>query len=109
MGHRPIDLSDLEARLLYWRGHGDMREGVRDVASADGLVFLCPGCYSAAEGPEGVHSIRVWFAGRRAPPEAKPDPRWKVSGTRLHELTLEPSINAECWHGWIREGRAVTA
>jgi hypothetical protein len=40
--------------------------------------------------------------------DTKTHPRWTVSGTGLHDLTITPSIavgeNPECWHGFITAG-----
>jgi hypothetical protein len=43
--------------------------------------------------------------------DGKTHPRWTVSGTGLHDLTVTPSIavgkNPECWHGFIRNGEVT--
>jgi uncharacterized protein DUF6527 len=39
--------------------------------------------------------------------DKKSRPRWTVSGTGLHDLTLSPSVTVgdpECWHGFITMG-----
>lgn len=82
-------------------------EGV-SFADADGVMFLCPQCYAKNGGDVGTHSVLVWFAGRKAPPDVEPSPRWAVSGTGLDDLTLNPSINCPGdWHGWVRNGDAT--
>lgn len=80
---------------------------VDDFASAHGVDFLCPGCFVANGGEYGTHRIRVWFAGRGAPPEITPLPRWDASGSSLADLTLSPSILVRCWHGFIRNGEVT--
>lgn len=39
-----------------------------------------------------------------------PRPRWAVSGTGLHDLSLSPSVavgKPECWHGFITNGEVL--
>jgi hypothetical protein len=91
-------------------GGGHRRDDALDVASAQGVMFLCPLCFQKNNGPAGTHSILVWFRGRGVPDEASPGPgRWEVSGRDFDDLTVHPSINLEggsgChWHGWLQHG-----
>ena len=43
--------------------------------------------------------------------DGKSHPRWTVSGTGLHDLTITPSIavgkDPECWHGFVRNGEVT--
>lgn len=88
---------------------------------ADGVFLWCPCGYGKPEyqGEGGrPHAIIVLFANPRGcpvpPPDAGmrnknggPNPRWTMSGTGLHDLTLAPSVdigNPSCWHGWVQGG-----
>ena len=80
-----MKLRDLDPRL---------RGG--DLASGAFLVFDCPAC-----SPKGdAHGIRVPLA----PKVDQNGQSWQHSGEFPDTLTLSPSINAGCWHGWIENG-----
>ena len=59
--------------------------------------------------------VVCWFRNRGVPDDAIPGPgRWTPSGTGLHDLTLEPSVDLSCggkyptaWHGWVRNGEVT--
>jgi hypothetical protein len=72
---------------------------VETLAEAHGVKFTCP-C-------GGGHGIIVWFADRDVPTDATPLYRWKATGTSLADLTLTPSVNASCWHGFVTNGVAA--
>jgi hypothetical protein len=98
---------------------------VETLAEADGLWFDCPKCWQAwhdaGAKPEklgetsyrpGVHSVLIWFEGRRAPPHIGLDStgkcvRWAIGkdSTGLDDLVLTPSIllpGKGCgWHGFV--------
>lgn len=89
---------------------------------ADGVRFWCPCGYGKAQYPvDGArpHAVIVSFANPHGCAPAPPDAgsrsrdggpsRWTMSGTGLHDLTLNPSVDAgpegaSCWHGWIVNG-----
>ena len=90
---------------------------------ADGIWLWCPCGYGKPEFPlDGgrPHAIIVSFANPInapvAPPDSgsqsRPDPvtglchptRWTISGTGLDDLTLSPSVDVICWHGYITNG-----
>lgn len=77
---------------------------VESISEAQGVMFLCPRCFQKNGGEVGTHSIQVWFANRRVPEELTPKPRWVVWGTGLHDLSLSPSIQIDCWHGFVSNG-----
>ena len=86
---------------------------VDSLANAQGIHFLCPACYTKNGGRGGTHMVQVGFHGRGLKDsqsshnrEGKPS-RWHVSGTGLADLTLDPSIDCGCWHGWVRRGIAL--
>ena len=78
------------------------------LAEAQGVAFECPAC-------EPRHLVVVGFAGRgladhQASQARGGGPsRWSVAGAGLGDLTLAPSIDCGCWHGWIRNGEVTTA
>lgn len=118
-------------------GYRLAHEGDRPLAfsEAQGLFLWCPCGYGALDsgGVERYpleltankgrpHGLLVPFAnppsGVDAPASHGPRgrdgasrPRWTVSGSGLHDLTLAPSIavgggesGPECWHGFIENG-----
>jgi len=82
---------------------------VDTLAEAQGVRFLCPGCFAKNNGPVGTHCCIVWFAGRGVPDDADPKPgRWQVSGTGYHDLSTTPSILIPGdWHGYITNGNVT--
>jgi hypothetical protein len=56
------------------------------------LVFDCP-C-------GGGHKLRI--------PIGSEKDQWEMTG-KLETLTLRPSIEAGCWHGFVTNGEIVTA
>lgn len=86
---------------------------VPDMASAQGMWLLCPVCFKKNGGPVGTHLIGVTFRNRGAldhqgsqSKHGGPS-RWTVSGTGLHDLTVNPSVDCGCWHGWIKNGDTI--
>lgn len=79
-------------------------------ATAQGIMFLCPKCFTLHHGPVGTHWCNVTFADRGVPDamgshnaEGKAV-RWTVSGDSFETLVTAPSILLEggCgWHGFI--------
>lgn len=64
---------------------------VNAIADAVGVQFDCP----CGDG----HRLLIPFKGRM--PDGK---GWAVTGTNFDNLTLQPSVDAKCWHGWVRNG-----
>ena len=103
-------LRDLDAELIQFAGAGRMHTTI-DLATAQGVMFLCPQCFARNGGEVGTHSVICWFRDRGVSAEASPGPgRWSVSGNSLDDLTLAPSVHLSgpgCgWHGWVRNGDA---
>lgn len=73
---------------------------VSTLEEADGLLlYSCP-CGAG-------HALLCWRRGR-VPADAEPGPgRWDFSGSDLHDLTLSPSVNLGCWHGFVRNGEVT--
>lgn len=104
-------LIELEAEFIIYTGEQKMRR-VDTLEAAQGLLFLCPLCYTNNNGPVRTHSVIISFAGRGVPDdqgsrnsEGKPS-RWNViGGTGINDLQLSPSIHLKgegCgWHGHI--------
>ncbi len=83
---------------------------VATAAEAQGIRFLCPACFTKNGGKVGTHGLDVTFAGRGATDEqgshgngGKPS-RWQVSGDSFENLSLSPSIDVGCWHGYVTNG-----
>ena len=99
-----MKLKDFDATFVGHASEGRFRHGV-PFDEAQGIFFECPRC------PSG-HGVLVWFDGRDVPAAMTPTPRWKMSGTGLDDLTLQPSIllAQPCgWHGFITNGEIVGA
>jgi hypothetical protein len=95
----PLRLIDDDLAQLLQYEPGSYHK-VKTLAQADGVLFRCP-CGTG-------HGIIVWFADRsRVPASATPTTRWKASGTALADLTLSPSVDAGCWHGFVNNGVAA--
>lgn len=109
----------LEDGSMQWGGWPhSVFHPVKKLAEADRLVFLCPRCFAENGGPKGTHRVAVDFEGRGTPDDAccrgrdGKAVRWAVSGKRLDDLTVSPSILmlSGCkWHGWVRNGQIVHA
>lgn len=110
-------LRDLEAEFLRFTGKGTHLRGEVPLAEADGILFVCPKCWTDAGKREGAHSVICWFVGR-VPDDTLPGPgRWTPSGTGIDDLTFIPgnpprpvsvALTGGCsWHGFVRNGDAT--
>lgn len=55
--------------------------------AADGVLFLCPRCFTLNHGEVGTHSVLCWRP--RVPQDISPKPgRWEFTGTGFADLTL---------------------
>ena len=127
-------LADLEPKFARWE---EVFEGVPDVkpaggaffgepykhttvkcvdtlAEAQGISFLCPACFVKNGGRAGTHLLHVGFHDRgllsyqsSQNKEGKPS-RWSVEGTGIEDLTLKPSIDCGCWHGFVTAGECTS-
>lgn len=101
-------LADLEPEFLRHVGN-TLPDATFEQAQS--IWFQCPVC----RGARG-HHVLVSFAGRGLADDQgsqnrdnKPS-RWRVSGTGIDDLTLEPSVDCTpgCpWHGWVRNGEVT--
>jgi hypothetical protein len=70
--------------------------------SGEGLTFDCPNCGAH-------HRLCAYFSnpldGKEAAPWQKPT--WERIGDDFDVLTVKPSIEYPCFHGWIENGRVV--
>lgn len=94
--------------------HTHHRQG-DNIEGAQGILLFCPCGY----GTDRAHGLMIPFANPRNAPLPPRDhgpctrnnsdehPRWTMSGSGLHDLTLTPSVdvgNDSCWHGFITNG-----
>lgn len=99
-----VRLRELEARFI--RSNPPVGwQTVDTIDEADGVMFLCPGCFARNGGAEGTHVVICWEPS--VPLDVSPGPgRWPLVGTSLDDLTLTPSVALDCWHGWVKNGDA---
>lgn len=85
---RLIELEPQWKRLEQVAGQIYLR-GVPTIAEAQGIIFLCPVCWTNNKGPIGTHSIMCWSKARGIPDEIWPNHgRWGLNGTSFDDLTL---------------------
>jgi len=112
-----VRLTDLEPVLVQHQVRDGRRWNipVHGVAEAHGVLFLCPTCWTKNGGPVGTHGVLVTFNGRGVPNELGSQSRnggpsrWSAAGETVHNLTLQPSIDCECWHGYVTAGEVTNA
>jgi hypothetical protein len=107
-------LAELEPWLLVVSEDGTRYTRTENVAEADGIRFICPGCFSKDGNPIGKHSVICWRP--RIPQTIHPTGgRWELEGTSIEDLSLiagsssvqlPPPCDA---HFWIRNGEVVMA
>ncbi len=112
-----MTLRELEAEFLKIIEPGRSRLRIGNLADAQGVIFLCPLCWTTNGGPVGTHSVLCWFKDRGVLDTEEPGPgRWDPAGTGIDDLSLVrhdggPSsvlLTAGCgWHGHIINGSAV--
>lgn len=92
-------LSDLNAVLVRHEEPDGLRY-TSNMKGAQGIQLDCP----CGEG----HALLLWFSN---PLDAVPVPihihpmaRWQRMGEDVASLTLAPSVDAHCWHGFIKNG-----
>jgi hypothetical protein len=68
--------------------------------SGEGILFDCPAC-----GP--MHRLAAYFSNPRdgQPGAAWQNPTWLREGDDFAVLTIKPSIQYPCFHGWVERGR----
>jgi hypothetical protein len=76
--------------------------GILRQNSGEGISFDCPVCGSN-------HRLVAYFD---VPVDGKEKAVWqttvwKRSGSSFNDLTLEPSIQYPCFHGWIENGQVI--
>jgi len=82
-------LAEIKPQFLHVDPAGDASRfrHVDSLAQANGIIFLCPKCWTKNGGPRGTHSVICW-----APPVPQsigPKPgRWAMVGTGYDDLTL---------------------
>lgn len=114
----PHSLAELEAEFITDKPERHIGRGAT-LAEADGLMFLCPLCFTKNQGAKGTHRVICWFKGR-VPNELEPGPgRWTPTGNGIADLSLVPSVQllgggsaqllgGGCiWHGFVTNGSAA--
>lgn len=118
-----IKLTDLEASFIVYEkapDGGTIMHRVDRFDLADGIIFLCPLCFTNNGGSVGTHAVICWSRSRGVPDDLDPKPgRWKLVGTGLHDLTLDGDapggggarsvqlLGGCAWHGFITNGYAT--
>ncbi len=89
------------------------RSRVETLAEAQGIVFLCPLCFTKNNGTKGTHSCEVTFSGKGVKDDEGVHNdlgipvRWSVTGNNFEDLSTSPSVLllSGCrWHGFITAG-----
>lgn len=70
--------------------------------SGESILLDCPNC-----GPK--HRLCAYFSNPLDNQPCAPwqNPTWNRIGESFETLTLEPSIQYPCFHGWIEEGQVI--
>lgn len=73
--------------------------------SGEGFEFDCPKCNARGVG----HRLCVYFSNPLdgQPPAPWQIPMWTREGATFENLTVEPSIQYPCFHGWIEDGIVI--
>lgn len=69
--------------------------------SGEGVTFDCPKC-----GPG--HRLCAYF--KNPVDGLEPNgwtPKWERTGETFLDLTISPSIDYGCFHGWVEDGRVI--
>lgn len=77
--------------------------GVMRQNSGEGIVFDCPAC-----GPR--HRLAAYFSNPLDGKEHLPRPQnqiWQRDGKTFETLTISPSIDYGCFHGWVERGWVI--
>lgn len=115
-----MKLSELEPKFLK-RESDQSFLYVDTLAEANGLMFLCPRCWTRNKGPQGTHMVICWDPS--VPQSTKPVPgRWSLVGTCFDDLSLvagsssvllpgsqqELEKGGACgWHGFVKNGEIL--
>ena len=82
-------LAELEPQFLRheYRDGSEYHVFVDSLGEADGIMFLCPVCWTANKGPIGTHQVICWRP--RIAPDIHPKPgRWELIGSSYADLSL---------------------
>jgi hypothetical protein len=110
-----LRLVDLEPAWVRLTENGYRH--VDTIAEAQGILFLCPQCFTKNGGPVGTHAVLCWSRSRGVPDGVTPGPgRWMLAGTSFEDLTLDGDppgqprsvdLGAGEWHGHITNGEVT--
>jgi hypothetical protein len=62
------------------------------ITGADGVIFLCPVCFTKNGGPTGTHKIICWQPHVPLSPDMVGPGRWAFTGTGYPDLSLPSSV-----------------
>lgn len=96
-----MKLTELNAK--FW-AHGDGRHG-------QGIVFHHPGCNCTDKTVYGCIAVPFENPVDGGPKSEGYNVYWTRTGDTIETLSVTPSINVLSdpkWHGWIRNGEAMT-
>jgi len=90
LGGAAMRLTDLEPTFLKYGPMDGQNIIIRDVpmAEADGILLLCPKCYTENPGAVRIHPVRCWSPKIPKTVDSSPG-RWNLVGTGFHDLSLE--------------------
>lgn len=111
-----VKLTALDPQLLFHTEDAgrQINRKVDSLADANGIFLLCPACFAKNGGPVGTHGLIVTFRDRGVPDHlgsrgtSGAASRWAVTGASLADLTLRPSIDVGCWHGFVTNGEVTS-
>jgi hypothetical protein len=105
-----MKLTDLEPSFLKITGEHSHKR-IDTIQGADGIVFLCPKCFSDNAGTDkGVHSIICWQPHVPLTSTKSGPGRWNFQGTSYADLSLvngssSIALNGGCQaHFFIKNG-----
>ena len=104
----------LEDGSTQWGGFPvQMKRYVDTLADAQGVMFLCPLCFTKNNGSINTHQCEVTFSDRGVKNEDGVHNnlglpvRWSVTGSCYDDLSTQPSVLVQggCgWHGFLTDG-----
>jgi hypothetical protein len=88
-----LKFTELEPEFLKIESENSFKRGC-GIGEADGVLFLCPGCFLKNQGKPPIHSMICWQP--HVPQTVNPiDGRWKFYGTSFEDLTFDNGIDPE--------------
>lgn len=91
-----MKLTDLHAQFVLVKPDGALGK-MPDALGANAIMFDCP----CARGERLIINLANPIGAPRVAGNA-----WAATGKTVDDLSLSPSVNSGCWHGWITNGEA---